>query len=145
MAIIKVNISFYKLSDWSIIDEYDYKAPITADRRRALLGKRDGDSMKTTTTPIVEAKGRVILTLSGSIYVLGAIDPAFFRFIGDEGIQYDYDNPITNDFLEMTRKFKTYSYYSTYNSTANYSNTYNNTSAVAICPLPVAKPIEKHF
>lgn len=82
-----------QLNCWSVVgDKLDvYKAP--EQRSFCLVGKLDSGAM-IKTSMIVKAEGKVITTRSGSLYVLGEIDPNYLKFIKDNNISYNKDNPI---------------------------------------------------
>ena len=54
--------------------------------------KEDGHEV--TTTRVVEVKGRVITTRSGTVYRLGKIHPTYRRWLKMAGIPYDPQCPI---------------------------------------------------
>lgn len=160
MELVKCSVNVHRMTDWCITDEYDYKSALP--KRRCVYGKKDGDNYRTLTSPIVEFRGRVVVTQSGTIYILGSIDSSFIKHIQDNNIPYDYQNPISDSFLEDTRSYKTFtSYgpdssrnYSNYSSSnVNNSNTnygygstgyggYNSWSGSS-CPVKAIKPKEK--
>lgn len=53
----------------------------------------DGKSIRTSY--VVEVKGRIVKTWSGSVYRLGKIDPAFRKFLKKKRPDWDWRNPIT--------------------------------------------------
>jgi hypothetical protein len=56
-------------------------------------GFRDGDSVRTSR--VVEIKGRIVYTVSGSVYKLGRIDPKFRKFLRKHRPNWNWRNPIT--------------------------------------------------
>jgi len=88
----------YKLNHWSLTDNSSdpYQAPELNCKR--LQGKRSsvmgGEEHGVITSPIDKVEGRKITTVSGSIYMLGDIDPEYLRWMRDNGMTYDPENPI---------------------------------------------------
>ena len=85
-----MTIRFY---NWSVIaNATPYTAPEAITYH--LCGTRFGESLPVTTTAIVSSNGREVTTQSGSVYLLGSIDPSYIKFMHDNNIKYDYNQPI---------------------------------------------------
>lgn len=83
----------YKLYRWCVwCDQSDpYQAPETVPF--CLVGFRDQEAKRIITSPIKSVDGRKITTMSGSIYHLEDIDPAYLQWIHDNGFNYNPDDP----------------------------------------------------
>ena len=83
----------YHLRQWSITSNNDpYCAPECATIH--LVGYREeGDEHRAITSQVVSVNGREITTLN-SMYILENINPEYLRFLQDNKIAYDEDNPI---------------------------------------------------
>jgi len=87
-------MAVYHLHNWSVTEgpPDPYRAPERNHKR--LHGLREEDDQHVTTGPIVKIEGRNITTYSGSVYILGAIDPDYLVWIKENNIEYDPENPI---------------------------------------------------
>lgn len=81
----------YRLEKWSLY-ESPWEAPEV--RHKRLVGLRDEDEGQVITSPIDKINGREVTTMSGSVYILGEIDPDYLQWMKDHGFTYDPDNPI---------------------------------------------------
>ena len=59
-----------------------------------LMGYRNSEDRGVRTSPIKEVDGSIIRTESGSTYFLGDPDPAYLRYLEENGIDFDPKNPI---------------------------------------------------
>jgi hypothetical protein len=83
----------YHLENWSVRTGGDAFTP--PERvLRCLVGFRVEDSEEIITSPIDSVDGRSVRTMSGSVYILGAPDPAWLRWMLDNGVPYDDERPI---------------------------------------------------
>lgn len=57
--------------------------------------ERHPDGKEIRTSYIVAAKGRIVKTVSGSVYKLGKINKEFRKFLKRERPNWDWRNPIT--------------------------------------------------
>lgn len=82
----------YHLHRWSVRDmSSPYQAPEL--NYTCLSGFRDQKEQRIRTSRIVSVHGREVQT-ENSIYILEDIDPEYLQWMHDNGLQYDYDNPI---------------------------------------------------
>jgi len=85
--------SVYHLHKWAVVsDNNPYRAPEA--RTISLTGFRDNETHQVITSQIVEIDGKYIRTWSGSIYILDDIDPEYLKWMQDNDIEYDPENPI---------------------------------------------------
>ena len=90
-----------KLENWATVVTSIWLAPEV--QRLHLAGTvynhsdsdRHPDGKEIRTSYIVEAKGRIVKTVSGSVYKLGKIDPEFRKFLKKERPDWDWRNPVT--------------------------------------------------
>ncbi len=87
------------IDNWSITSHDDPYTPPEA-RTIRLHGDvknhpRFGDGVTVTTSPVVQAKGRVVRTKSGSRYRLGTIEPGYRNWLKKNRPNWDPKNPIT--------------------------------------------------
>jgi len=84
----------YTLKDWSII--YWYEDPYMDPwiNPKCLLGFREEDQKRVKTSPIKKADGRSVQTQSGSIYQLAEPSPDYLRYLREQGIEFNPDDPI---------------------------------------------------
>ena len=82
----------YRLYRWSVTNSGPWVAPEA--QLHFLVGHRDQDPKRVKTSCIVETNGREITTNSGSVYILEDIDQDYLKFLDDNGLEYDPDNPI---------------------------------------------------
>lgn len=82
----------YSLHNWCVTRDL-WQAPEVGGQR--LKGYRNDEKLhRVITSPIVKVEGRNITTQSGSVYVLQEIDPDYLKWMQDNGIAYDPENPI---------------------------------------------------
>jgi hypothetical protein len=81
----------YHLHRWGVIGE-DYKAPEL--RMIRLVGFRNQEEKRISTSYVDHVDGRVITTISGSVYILDDIDPEYLEWLIGNKIEYDPDHPI---------------------------------------------------
>jgi len=82
----------YRLRRWSV-EASVWQAPEVRDIH--LVGYRNDETEhRVITSPIVDIKGKVITTQSGSVYLLEDIDPEYLRWMQENGINFDPENPI---------------------------------------------------
>lgn len=80
------------LHNWAVVTDNDpFKAPEI--RGSYLRGTREDELKPVVTSRIMSVNGREITTRN-TIYVLGEIDLEYLQWIKDDGLEYDYDNPI---------------------------------------------------
>lgn len=83
----------FHLHNWSVTEDRDpFRAPETIAKR--LMGCRDDDPRYVITGPIISIQGKSITTYSGSVYILEDINPDYLKWMEDNGIQFDPENPI---------------------------------------------------
>ncbi len=89
----KMNKKVYHLHRWSVqfYDVDPYLAPEA--QRRCLLGYRDDDTKRVSTSPIVSVNGREVQTCN-SIYILEEIDPNYLKWLEESHVEYDPEHPI---------------------------------------------------
>lgn len=91
--IIESNMATYHLYRWSVQFIQDpYQAPEQA--QSVLIGFRDQDTKRVRTSNIVAVNGREVTTYSGSVYILEDVDPEYQKWLDDQGIEIDQENPI---------------------------------------------------
>lgn len=79
------------IENWSIHREVSrYKAPECLEN--VLHGIVDGE--KITTLAIEVTHGTMIMTVDGSVYMLGEIDPNYLAWMKANNIEYDKSDPI---------------------------------------------------
>jgi len=84
----------YHLEEWAIkSNDSPYIAPEC--RKIKLTGFRVEDRKYVTTSTIVKAVGNCIYTRSGSVYILGKVNPDYKQWMKDKKIKFDPNNPIT--------------------------------------------------
>jgi len=92
-----------KINNWSITSRDDN--PYLAPELRAIslkgcinhhpvLGDRSGKG-DVVTSPIMEVKGRFVLTKSNHLYKLGKIDPKYRRWLRKNRPNWNWRKPIT--------------------------------------------------
>lgn len=89
-----------RIEHWAVADAHgasEYEAP--ESRPRALVGrvfghprKQNGEFVKTS--EIVEVIGRRVTTASGTVYLLGQVDPMYADYLLEQGRVLDEDEPI---------------------------------------------------
>lgn len=97
----------YKLENWSVVDvpNSPYVPPeckrkclqgTCPERAREVYYKLPPEIQKDTilTSPIHEIQGKRITTRSGSVYILGEVDPNYVEFLHALGKELDLENPI---------------------------------------------------
>jgi hypothetical protein len=89
-----------KIHNWCTVPNTSspYRAPetISVCMKGNVYGHRafeDGASVKTSR--VKSAHGRVITTVSGSVYLLGRIDPKFRKFLKNGRPDWNWRKPIT--------------------------------------------------
>ena len=88
-----------KLNNWYVSGNADpYTAPECA--QPYLKGNVEGhpnfeDGKHISTSPIVDAEGRVVTTRSGSTYKLGKIAPKYRKWLKENRPEWDWKIPIT--------------------------------------------------
>lgn len=89
-----------KINSWKTVasSHNQYRAPETIGL--CLFGKVSGhprfvDGEVVRTSRIESIEGRVVSTVSGSVYRLGTIDPLFRRYLKIHRPLWDWRNPIT--------------------------------------------------
>lgn len=83
----------YHLHNWSVGDGGDpWLAPELRCKR--LHGYRCEDDRNIVTSEIVSVDGKRVTTYSGSIYILEEIDPNYLKWMQENGIEYNPENPI---------------------------------------------------
>jgi hypothetical protein len=89
-----------KLHNWKVVSEKGspYRAPETLgiQLKGDVYGHKafnDGDHIRTSA--IVSVEGRVISTRSGSLYLLGRIDPLYRKFLKLQRPHWNWRKPIT--------------------------------------------------
>ena len=80
------------LENWSVTLRGDYYTPPEACSK-CLQGLNE-DGFNIVTSPIVAVNGRVVTTYSGSVYLLGTVDPNYLDWLKDNNMPYDEVNPI---------------------------------------------------
>jgi hypothetical protein len=85
-----------RLENWCVISN-PYTAPELSPQR--LCGTvyghpRKEDGKKVTTSRVASVDGRTITTESGTVYVLGHIDPDYRKFLREHVPSWDWRNPI---------------------------------------------------
>lgn len=85
------------LEQWGVAANI-FRAPETGGQH--LIGvtygdPRAADGRHVTTSPIVSADGKLVVTQTGTVYALGEPDPAYLAFLRSENIPIDLDHPIT--------------------------------------------------
>jgi hypothetical protein len=88
-----------RIEEWSVktLPGQEYMAPEVAVRvleGRVYGHPRKPDGRMIVTSDLVSAEGRVVKTHSGSVYLLGAIDPKYLAWMRENGFEYDPENPI---------------------------------------------------
>ena len=83
----------FKLSNWSV--QHD-NSPYTAPEAiiKYLVGIRDSDNKRIRTSYYVRVNGIEVTTSSGSVYILGEVDPEYRQWLFDHNIPFDINNPI---------------------------------------------------
>ena len=81
----------YRLENWSVYCD-PYAAPELGAIR--LRGTRAGEDKQVLTNYVDHVDGRRITTLTGTVYVLGEPDPAYLRWMAENGHAYDPEQPI---------------------------------------------------
>jgi hypothetical protein len=101
-----MEISKTRLENWSVrgswhAEQVDlFKAPETI--LLCLVGKvynhpksdKHHDGKEIITSPIQDVHGITIVTGSGTVYILGEIDPNYKQWLEDNGYSYNSENPI---------------------------------------------------
>jgi len=86
------------LKDWSLIHEGHnaYTAPelFTSHLAGEALNHPKLGKSRVVTSPIVNVKGRIVYTKSGSVYKLGRIDTVYRKWIKKNYGKWDWRNPI---------------------------------------------------
>lgn len=93
------------LDNWAVvqINPDPYQAPeANPPKIRGVLreayttgsGKSYEKGHEIVTSRVVDRKGRVLITSSGSQYRLGVIDPGYRKWLRENGYQYDPHNPV---------------------------------------------------
>lgn len=83
----------YHLNNWSVISNADPYTPPEYECKK-LSGIREEDNKEVITSTIMSADGNKIITYSGSVYILGEIDPGFLTWMKENNISFDPANPI---------------------------------------------------
>ena len=78
------------IQDWSVCVSDPFQPPET--RRKCLQGKLGNKYI--TTNYIDTAKGRLVTTLSGSVYKLGRISKDYRKWLKKNNLNYDPKDPI---------------------------------------------------
>lgn len=96
----------YQITNWSFVFPNPYRAPeaqrscisgVCPERRREIRPDTSTPNKPISTSYIVEAKGRVLTTRSGSVYELvGDPDPGYLAFLKDKSIAFDPENPFSS-------------------------------------------------
>lgn len=87
-----------RIHNWAVVSDADpYKAP--EQIRSHLNGTVEGhhripDGESVTTSAIEKTEGRLVTTSSGSIYVLGEPAKEYLKWLSDNGMQMDEENPV---------------------------------------------------
>jgi hypothetical protein len=85
----------YKLHHWSIENNFDNNIYLAPEQCKTyLIGTRDTDNKMVKTSSISNVNGTTITTKTGSVYILGEIDPDYLKWMTDNHIPYNKDNPI---------------------------------------------------
>jgi hypothetical protein len=83
----------YRLENWSV-----YSNPYSAPEVRIICldGQREGarGSEYIRTSAVVKVEGRTVTTSSGTVYILGTIDPTYLEWMRSQGLEYDEAQPI---------------------------------------------------
>jgi len=89
----------YRLEQWKVVTIEDTRYESPELQRKVLAGRvynnphfKDGEKIYTS-RPLV-AKGRIIKTLSGSVYRLGEPDPEYLEWMKENYPNFDPENPI---------------------------------------------------
>jgi hypothetical protein len=84
----------YNLYRWSVSAIYDnpYAAPEAGFA--CLVGHRNNEERRVRTSAIVSVKGREVTTFSGSVYILQDIDQNYRKFLEENNLEYDPEDPI---------------------------------------------------
>ena len=92
----------YRLEDWDVVSNGDpYMAPeqsriqlrgIVFDRNDEYF--KDGDNLLTSVVELVD--GKKVITVSGSVYILGKVSEKYEQWMKDNNIPFDPENPIKN-------------------------------------------------
>lgn len=77
-----------RITDWSVGG-----GPYDAPEVRRLSGTLE-NGKQITTSPIVDANGRSVRTRSGSLYLLGDISTDYLKWMQENNIAYDHEQPI---------------------------------------------------
>lgn len=88
-----------RLENWSVIktDLNPYAPPEQqfGQLRGAVYGHpKHGNGTIVHTSWIIDANGKHVKTISGTIYELGKISTEYFAFVLDNKIPFDFENPI---------------------------------------------------
>ena len=83
----------YDLHKWSVINHSSIRVPPEM-KLRVLLGYRDLEPRLIRTSPFVLIMGRQVTTMTGSIYNLKDIDPAYLNWLIESDIEYDPIEPL---------------------------------------------------
>lgn len=86
-----------KLNNWSIVSYHDpYLAPelVTKHLRGCGVNHPKFGNQEIRTSPIKTVKGRLVITQSGTQYLLGNIDPEYRKWIEKHYMNWNWRNPI---------------------------------------------------
>lgn len=97
----------YTLENWAVVDipNNPYVPPeckrkclqgTCAERAREVYYRTPRDIQKdeVTTSPIEKIEGKRITTRSGTVYILGEVNPEYVSFLKAIGKELDQENPI---------------------------------------------------
>lgn len=100
---VMTDIKPIKLENWSVIKTGHLYSPYVPPEfhKRCLCGtaidhpKRPNKTRwDVKTSYIIRAEGKIIHTVSGSIYELGEIDPNYLAWMKENNIEYNPEQPI---------------------------------------------------
>jgi hypothetical protein len=98
MSDTTIKQNYITINGWSITSPADPYIPpemLPISIHGAVTGHPHfDDGAKITTSRIVEANGRIVMTQSGSTYILGDVDPGYLAYLPTIGRVYNPDAPV---------------------------------------------------